>query len=805
MKLQYDRKIVLSVASTRWSKSWQPWDTTISALYDRLEHPVKGTESLSDYLALKKAQQDDLKDVGGFVGGSLNGGHRKANAVTGRDIVTLDFDTIPPYGTEQVLKTVDSMGCGYTVYSTRKHMPTAPRLRILFPLDRTVSADEYEPIARYLAAQIGIQMADKTTFEACRLMYWPSCSADAEYVFEYGDKPLVSADKILGTYKNWKDFSSWPQVPGAVSYQKLAMKQGEPEEKSGVVGAFCRCYDVISAMDKFLPGIYAQCDNAPDRYTYLGGSTAGGAIIYDNGKFLYSHHATDPCSGRLVNAFDLVRLHKFGDSDDEAVAGTPVNRLPSYTAMCALAAQDAAVSALIAQERHDQAMKDYEGLGLPTVANSDPNWIASSGIAVNNDGKPFPTMANIGKLLANDPLLRDKIRYNEFADRIEVHGALPWNGKTECRRWTDTDINGLYQYMETFYGITKRVNIDSAFDVYASQNGYNPLTDYLNGLEWDGVPRLDTLFIDYMGAEDDSYTRCVTRKIMVAAVARAMEPGCKFDNMLVLCGTQGLGKSSILDKLALGWFNDSILTFEGKDAAELIQGVWIVEIAELHAMRRTDVTRVKQFLSQRIDRFRPAYGRNVKEAPRSCVFFGTANDKDFLDDMTGNRRFWPVDVDIQAAKKEVWKDLTDDEIAQIWAEAKVRWQIGEKLYLTKEEEAIAAERQEAHREASPMEGPIMEFIEHEVPEDWDDWSLVNRVGFWNNTVPAVKLVPRKKICAAEIWLELYGGTRQNMARNPEFNKIKPILRKLLLKNGWRETSSVRYGPVYGTQRAFVRE
>lgn len=482
MKLKYGRNITLSVANTRKSTSWQPWSTTLGDFYIKLEHPIRSTESLTDYLALKKAQQDDLKDVGGFVGGSLDGGRRKASAVTGRDIVTLDFDTIPPYGADQVRATVDALGCGYTVYSTRKHMPTAPRLRILFPLDRTVSADEYEPIARYMAAQIGIQMADPTTFEACRLMYWPSCSADAEYIFDYADRPLLSADGVLNTYTDWHNMDSWPQVPGAVSYRKLAMKQGNPEEKPGVVGAFCRCYDVPAALDKFLPGIYAQCDNDPNRYTYLGGSTAGGAVLYDDGKFLYSHHATDPCSGRLVNAFDLVRLHKFGDKDDDAAPGTPVNRLPSYTEMCTLAVQDPTASALIARERHEQAVKDYRGLGLPAVADNDPNWMANAEIAVNNDGKPFPTMANIGKLLASDPLLKGKIRYNEFADRIEVHGVLPWSAKDGCRRWTDADLNGLYQYLETFYGVTKRVNIDSALDVHASQHGYNPLKDYLNGL-----------------------------------------------------------------------------------------------------------------------------------------------------------------------------------------------------------------------------------------------------------------------------------------------------------------------------------
>jgi predicted P-loop ATPase len=807
MNLEYNRAITLSVAGSRKSTFWKPWLTTVQELYEKLEQPVRSTETQQEYLALRKAQQDELKDVGGFVGGALTGGRRKAGAASGRDVVTLDFDTIPPYGTAGILATLAGLECSYAVYSTRKHMPTAPRLRILFPLDRTVSADEYEPIARHLAAQIGIQMADATTFEACRLMYWPSCCQDGDYIFQYNDAPLISADKVLESYTNWRDCTSWPQVPGVAPYQRQAVKQGDPESKPGVVGAFNRAYPtVLDAMEQFLPGIYEPCDTDSNRYTYLGGSTTGGVVIYDDGKFLFSHHATDPCSGKLVNSFDLVRLHKFGDKDDDAAPSTPNNRLPSYQAMCELAVSDPAVAGLITRERQERMRADLEGL-VVDPEEQDPNWLEHAGVKLSpKTGLPLPTMDNLMKLFRSDPALKGKMAWNEFTARMEVLGPLPWNQSSEQRRWTDTDLNGLYVYLETVYDITKRVNIDSALDVYTAEHSFNPLKDYLSDLEWDGVPRVDRLFVDYLGAEDDSYTRCVTRKILVAAVARAMNPGCKFDNMLVLCGTQGLGKSSILDRLAQGWFNDSILTFEGKEAAELIQGVWIVEIAELNAMKRSDVSRVKQFLSLRSDRFRPAYGRNVKEVPRACVFFGTVNDRDFLDDLTGNRRFWPVDVNVHSPRKKVWVDLTDAEVAQIWAEAKVRWQIGERLYLTPEEEQEAVRRQEDHREASPMEGLISDFIDQKVPADWDDWPLDRRRDFWAGLVHGdeTQMVERTKICAMEIWLELYGGDRRYTSGNLEYKKIKPMLRKLLLNHGWVEAAVRVYNPIYGAQRAFIR-
>lgn len=168
--------------------------------------------------------------------------------------------------------------------------------------------------------------------------------------------------------------TQWPALPGQAQFTKLAVKQGDPDGKNGVVGAFCRTYDIQRAMDELLPGIYEPVDNMPGRYTYLGGSTTGGAVLYDDGKFLYSHHATDPCGGRLVNAFDLVRLHKYGDKDDTAAAGSPTNRQPSYLAMCEYACGLSDVSALISKERYESAVKDFDGI-TADESEEPENWM----------------------------------------------------------------------------------------------------------------------------------------------------------------------------------------------------------------------------------------------------------------------------------------------------------------------------------------------------------------------------------------------------------------------------------------------
>ncbi len=781
-----DRKILISVGNHRRSVSWQPQTLLLSELYEKMRIPARGTETMQAYLNMKKSEQDDLKDVGGYVAGGLFGTRRKSSAVTGRDVLTLDLDNIPPSGTEDVLRRVEGLGCGYCVYSTRKHSPAAPRLRVLLPLDRTATADEYEPLARKMAEIIGMELADPTTFEVHRLMYWPSCCADSEYIFTYQDKPMLSADGLLAQYADWHDVTSWPRHARETNHTKLAMRQGDPLVKHGVVGAFCRTYDILGAMAVFLPGIYEAVDST------------------DEGKFLYSHHATDPCSGRLVNSFDLVRLHKFEGLDDEATPGAPTNRLPSYNAMCELAVADPAVAALMAQERIEAAARDFaDEDAAPALTDADAGaWVKQ--LTINKQtGQIKATIDNVWLILENDPNLKGKFALNEFAGRGEVMGALPWEKAEKRRLWDDNDNQGLYWYLEKYYQLTGNGKIDGALSLHSVKHSFNEVRDYLNSLQWDGVPRLDTLFIDYLGAADDPYTRTVTRKAFTAAVARAMSPGCKYDTMVILSGPQGIGKSTLLDKMSRGWFNDSIRTFEGKEASELLQGVWIVEVGELDAFRRTDVARIKQFLSLRADRFRAAYGRHVKELPRCCVFFGTTNSSEFLQDRTGNRRFWPIDVGVNPHSKSIWVNL-EDEVDQLWAEAVMRWRIGEALFLGGALEDVAKAAQESHRETSAREGIVLDFIERRVPEDWNSWGLDKRKMFWGGSfveTNSLTLVPRDRVCALEVWCEALDGRQKDMtyADAVEINGI--------LENapGWgRSKNGIRCG-YCGLQKGFLRK
>jgi len=758
--LLYDRKITISAAGSRKATRWPAQSLYWSELVDRIKVPVRGTETMAEYLALPKSRQDDLKDVGGFVAGQLQGERRKAGSVAARDVITLDMDNIKAGATQDTLLRIEALGCSYAVYSTRKHDEAKPRLRVLVPTNRATTVDEYEPLSRKLASIIGIELCDPSTFEASRLMYWPSCCADSQYVYQHGDKAFLDVDGLLGTYGDWRNVLEWPTVPGVQQAQvKRAAQQGNPTDKSGIVGAFCKTYDIYKAMDTFLLGVYEPCDDNTGRYTFTGGSTVGGAVLYDNGNFLYSHHATDPAGGKLVNAFDLVRLHKFSSHDDDAKPDTPTNKLPSYAAMCEFAVADTYVAAILNQERYEKATQDF---GAPIDDNA--NWISKLAVSATT-GAPAKTTDNILIILENDPLLKGKLAFDEFANRGLVRGSLPWNSHMESRQWTDVDDAGLRHYLEHTYNITGKERIFDAVALHANKHTFNEVRNYLAGLEWDGVKRLDTLLVDYLGAQDNVYTRAVIRKSLAAAVARVMTPGCKYDYMPILAGPQGIGKSTFLRLLGLRWYSDSLQTFEGKEASEMIQGIWINELGELNGLSKSETNAVKQFLSRTEDIYREPFGRRTACFPRRGVFFGTTNDSEFLKDRTGNRRFWPVDVGVQPCTKSVFAQLAD-EIDQIWAEAFCYWQLGEALYLTGEAEELAREEQESHRESNAKEGLIREFVNRPVPLNWDKRSLSERRLYWAGEFGqgTVDTVARDRICALEVWCECLGSDIRFMKR-----------------------------------------
>jgi len=319
--------ITISVGESKKATRWVPKTVSWERLVRKLSTPVITSETVAEYAAMTKDQRGEVKDVGGYVGGRIEGGVRRAGNISDRQLICLDAD----YADMGLWELWDIMvGKACLMHTSHSHTPEQPRLRFVIPLSRAVSAAEYEPIARKLAQLMDINAFDDTTYEASRLMFWPSVSVDGEFIVKVHEGDWVDPDAILAMYDNWQDMRSWPTSERqTTAITRMGRLQGDPLTKPGIVGAFNRAYSITEAIEKFLPGVYTKVTD--DRWTYAAGSTTGGAAIYDNDTFIYSHHATDPISNRLCNAFDMVRIHLYGDQDKGSDAD--IANLPSVNAM----------------------------------------------------------------------------------------------------------------------------------------------------------------------------------------------------------------------------------------------------------------------------------------------------------------------------------------------------------------------------------------------------------------------------------------------------------------------------------------
>lgn len=787
-EIKYDGTICIATGTSVSSKKWKNARVRWSDFVKKLSKPIVTSETHRDFMCAPKSEQLRIKDVGGFIGGFLKDGSRNATNVVSRQLVTLDADFSHANLWWDFTVLFD---CAAVLHSTHKSAPGKLRHRIIIPLDRAVTPEEYQAISRKISADLNIALFDATTYDINRLMFWPSVSSDVAYEFEFQDGEFLSADKILGEYVDWHDTTEWPTPVGMSEIIKSEKaKQEDPLEKKGIVGAFCRAYDIHEAISTFLSEVYAPAGD--NRYTYIPGTTAAGLITYED-KFAYSHHGTDPASGKLCNAFDLVRIHKFGNLDTDG------KDTKSFKAMEEFAVKDTATRRQIADERLAEAKTEFTGLqDMEQSEEQDLSWAEE--LTVNAKGEYENSASNLNLILQNDKLLKDAFRLNTFDNRRYVLRSLPWRKVKGSDQFKDVDYSGVRNYIECVYGIVASQKVDDALALEFEKKKYHPIQEYLNGLEWDGVQRVDTLLIDYFGAKDNPYTRAAIRKMLCAAIARVFKPGTKFDMALILVGPQETYKSTFIKKLGKEWFSDTFTTIQGKESFEQLQGAWIIEMAELAGLRKAEVETIKHFISKSEDQFRAAYGRSVESYKRQCVFFGTTNTYDFLRDSTGNRRFLPIDVRPQFSTKSVADDLTEAEIDQIWAEAYEMYCAGEALYMTGEEDAIAKEEQSGHTEMDDRAGLVDTYLTKLYPEDWDKRDLYDRRKWLDDPLAQSGTQEKEFVCAAEVWCECLGKDKSDMSRYTT-KEINDILRTM---PGWEAAGGTRRFPIYGVQKYYKR-
>lgn len=807
MQVNHDKKLLIATGRSRKATQWQNREMLWSEFLDKLSRPTRTRETVAEYAAMGKAERDDVKDIGGFVGGYLKNGKRNSASVVNRCMVCLDADNADAALVDDLDMTFIN---AYALYSTHSHTPEKMRLRLIVPLSRTVTPDEYAAISRRIADELTLSRFDPTTFEPARLMYWPSAPEDGEYLFRCADEPFLDPDAVLATYPDWTDASLWPTTqPVEAKMRRTVSRQEDPLTKRGIIGAFCRAHSITDILEHTLADRYTPTAQ-DDRYTFVGGSTTGGLVVYDD-KYAYSHHATDPAGGQLCNAFDLVRLHLFtpgGAAPDGAHVGDEkdsVRRMQEY------AAQDEATRRMLSEERRRQAAQEFGDLDAPeTQPSQDECW--QEKLEVDRQGKVRDTLGNLALILRNDPRLKD-IAYNIHRNGIDIRrdaegrSSVPW--VPIKAGWNESDLGALQIYLEHVYGLYTPSKLKGILLAIAAERGYHPIRDYIESLPaWDGVSRVDTLFVDYLGAADTAYTRAVARKMMVAAVARVYRPGIKFDSVVVLNGPQGMGKSSFFAKLGGKWFSDSLTIGDMKDKAapEKLQGYWILELGELAGLKKVDVETVKAFITRQDDKFRHSYGYSVEDHPRQCIIVGSTNNGDgFLRDITGNRRFWPVSC-TTSGKHRPWE--VAEVVEQLWAEAYRLFRDGEALYLTPEIERMAEAEQTEALESDVREGMIAEYLEKLLPEDWDRMDLSERRGFLRGDPftggSRVGTARRTVVSAVEIWAECFGKEPTAIRRSDTYD----IFGMLMKIGGWEKYSgnknSLLRRPPYGPQRCYQR-
>jgi len=804
--LENDFDVSYTHYTSRTDTTGKPKSVLLSKFLLNVNQPTRTHESVAEFNAMPDAEKVKLKDAGGFIGGLVKPG-RTSSAVANRTFIALDIDDHVERDILSVIHTKLS-NYAYTVYSTRKHTDAKPRYRVLVYLSEPVLSDEYQPIARKIAQRIGMENFDPTTFAVARLMFYPTTSMDGCFLYKHNDMPpivpntvLMAYDKEFKTEGAWRDAFNWPQCPQENSalmteIDKQKKPAVSPLAKRNIIGAFCNIYTVKDAIDTFLTDVYKP--HSENRYTYVSPQTqgVGGLILYEQGLFSYSQHSTDPSNtGHLCNAFDLVRIHLFGAMDSNISANTIQTKIPSYVAMIGWIKQSVpdvmlALNKMGLNPVADDMVFELFGDLLPEQLmadtdqeKADAKWLSELIRAANNT--IIPNMkTNVVTILQNDVHLKSAIRYNEFNDVMETR---------EGQEWRDKDDTAVAMYIERKYNFAPSKDaFHAGIDYYARKvTNYHPVKQYLEALVWDGVERCASLFVDWLGAEDNVFMCEAASLFTRAAVSRIYHPGRKFDHMVIIDGKQGLGKSTFFSLLGKGVWHGELSTLDDQKAAEAMSGLWIIEMPELKAKQGASDGVKKAFITKPAFKYRAAYARRAETRPVWYVLTGTTNEATYLTDTTGNRRYWPVSMH-KALDIKGFTGIVD----QIWAEAYQNYLVepSKALVLSDEAVELANEAQSGKQDVHEWFGIIQHLLEMPAPADRYrrdfDPLFAGDSG---------QMELRTKICASEIAEAL--GLESNKLTVSQRNTIKECMVSMG-EWGWIYPGTLQSYGRYGKQRGW---
>lgn len=634
---------------------------------------IRTKETLLEYKNGDKDFRLKCKDKGAFIAGTSQGNRRDAQSILTRNMITLDMDYCPA-NIMDIIKAKFASGelnFQFFVYSTHSHTTEAPRLRFIAPLDRNVAVEEYEPIGRIIAQIIGIEFFDATTFQINRIMYFPSVSLDGEYVCEaFGldtHSPVI-ADDMLDKYMDFHDIAEF-QKPHYIEGLRIdRIEKGKIRDskktKYRIVNAFNTEYKITEAIDTFLTDVYTKGKHK-DRYSYINGESKDGLVIL-NEQYAFSHHATDPAQGRLLNAFDIVRIHKFGRLDVEGsdqMQDEKYEKSTSYAAMVDYIRVN--LPGVMKYMPEMQKINKNEKEFITGVTEVEEGSVESGDwkltldyTGTQKDRHPKSNARNIKIIFDNDDYFKDLFYFDSLKDAICFDRTPTWNKEKKAGDLvTDEDDSEIRIYLNTVYQIAGKDLIYDCVVHQSSKKRRHPIRTFFANLpDWDGIPRLETIITDIYDIESNEYYREASKSWWCGIVQRIMRPGSKYDMMLIICGYQGIGKSQLGKSIAtLYWngdmtqidsqpnfFGDDELPFDKKDAYEQLGGIMIYELPEFEKYyKKSDTSTIKSFLSKTTDKYRKSYGRRVGEYKRQCVFIATTNDMRPLHDRTGNRRFLP--------------------------------------------------------------------------------------------------------------------------------------------------------------------